>query len=78
MRLAPRVPDELPTRPGLRDGLIGTGFVLAPHGEPGRFCPPIRLFDQPLFASVSGSVTRTTPLLRLRSAVPVGHQVRVC
>lgn len=30
----------------------------------------------PLFTSVSGSTTRTTPSLRFRSAVPVGHQVR--
>jgi hypothetical protein len=33
----------------------------------------ISQIDQPLFASVFGSTTLTTPDLRVRWAVPVGH-----
>src|SRR5438105_4828449 len=71
------LPDRLPTRARLRDGLVGARLVLAPDLHAGRFRPVIRQLDQPLFSSVWGSLTRTIPLLRLRSAVPVGHQVRV-
>src|SRR5713226_3804010 len=77
VRLPPGLPDRLPTRARLRDGLVGPRLVLAPDGHAGRFRPAIGQLDHPLVCSVWGSVTRTMPLLRLRSAVPVGHQVRV-
>src|SRR5204862_7722010 len=69
VRLPPGLPDWLPTRARLRDGLVGSRLVLAPDGHAGRFCSAIGQLDQPLFSSVCGSVTRTPPLLRLRSAV---------
>ena len=77
MRLAQGLPDQLPTRPGVGDGLVRPRLILAVDGDPCRFRRAVRQLDQPLFASVCGSVTRTIPLLRLRSAVPVGHHVRV-
>jgi len=77
VRLPGRLADRLPARARLRDGLVGTGFILAPDRHPGRFGEPVRQLDEPLFSSVCGSTTRTTPALRLRCAVPVGHQVRV-
>ena len=61
----------------LRDRLVGPGLVLAPHWDPRCLRQPIGPLDQPLFTSVSGATTRTAPALRLRRAVPVGHQVRV-
>ena len=67
----------MPTGPRLGNRLIGPGFILAPELQTRGLSQPIRLVDQPLFCSVSGSVTVTTPALRLRCAVPVGHQVRV-
>src|SRR6266542_5787333 len=66
--------------PGLTrlwDGLVRTCFVLAPHGNADGFTNVVGEFDQPLFTSVCGSTTVTTPALRLRCAVPVGHHVRV-
>src|SRR5205085_8729003 len=37
----------------------------------------VRVLDQLFFAVASGSVTAATPALRLRTADPVGHHVRV-
>jgi hypothetical protein len=80
VRLTRRLPTRLPTLAWVRDGLVGAGLILAPErhcrllGLPIR---PVRLLDQPLFSSVRGSLTCTIPVLRLRWAVPVGHQVRV-
>ena len=77
VRLAHRVALRLPGLPWLWDGLVRTGLILAPQGDADRLGDPIGQVDQPLFASVFGSTTVTTPALRLRWAVPVGHQVRV-
>ena len=77
MRLAGWPSLGLPGLAGLRDGLIGAGLILAPQWDPYGFGNPVGQFDEPLFASVCGSTTVTTPVLRLRCAVPVGHQVRV-
>jgi hypothetical protein len=66
-----------PGRPRLWDRLIRPGFILAPYRHPSRLSQLIGRFNQLFFSSVCGSTTFTTPLLRLRWAVPVGHQVRV-
>src|SRR5207248_11498780 len=67
----------LPGLSGLWDGLIRAGLVLAPQRDAHRFGDAIGEVDQAPFSSVFGSTTVTTPDLRLRWAVPVGHQVRV-
>src|SRR6266571_6425925 len=60
---------RLPTRPRIGHRLIRTGLVLTPERQSHRFHPTIRLLDQPLFSSVRGSMTVTTPLWRTRWAV---------
>jgi hypothetical protein len=77
VRLERRLPDGRPRPPGLRDRLVWPGLVLAPERQTGRLGYPVREVDGPLFSSVWGSTTCTTPDLRFRCAVPVGHQVRV-
>jgi len=77
MRLTQRLALRLPGGAGLRDRLVGPGLILAPQRNTGRFCDAVGQIDQPLFCSVFGSVTVTTPALRLRGAVPVGPHVRV-
>ena len=67
--------------PGL--ALIGCGlkrasFVLGPDTQPQRFAKKVGVLNQVFFAVVSGSVTSITPALRLRVAVRVGHQERLC
>ena len=58
--------------------LTGLGrFVFAQHHQTHRFALRVGRFDQVFFASQSGSVTTTDPCLRLRTAVPVSHQVRL-
>jgi hypothetical protein len=52
-------------------------FVLAVHRDSRRLRSHVRLLDQPLFGSASGSTTGTIPALRWRRAVPVAHQARV-
>jgi len=61
----------------IRHRLIRPRLILAPDRNPRCFRTPVRQLDQPLFSSVCGSTTVTTPLLRTRCAVPVGHQVRL-
>ena len=77
MRLTNRLAFRPPGLTGLWDGLVRTGLILTPHGDTYGFGHSIGQFDEPLFTSVCGSTTVTTPALRFRSAVPVGHQVRV-
>src|SRR5579864_37757 len=76
-----RLPKWLALRsPGLtrlRDRLVRSGLILTPHGKAFSFSDVVGEFDEPLFSSVWGSMTVTTPVLRLRCAVPVGHHVRV-
>src|SRR4051812_34232458 len=66
MRLARRAADRCPPGARLRNGLVGAGLVLTPDREAGRFGQAVGHFDQPLFSSVCGSMTRTMPLLRFR------------
>ena len=77
MRLAAWFALWLPGLTRLRHRLIGASLILAPQWNAHRFGDVIGQVDQPLFVSVFGSTTVTTPDLRLRWAVPVGHQVRV-
>src|SRR5438128_7674267 len=77
MRLTNRLPLGPPGLTRLRNGLVRACLILAPHGNTYGFRDVVGEFDQPLFTSVCGSTTVTTPALRLRCAVPVGHQVRV-
>jgi len=69
---------RLPRLAFVGHGLERPGFVLGPNTQPQRFTEAIRIFNQVFFAVVSGSLTSTGPALRLRVAVPVGHQVRLC
>ena len=75
--LAPRASAGPPGLTWLRNGLVRASLILAPHGNTYRFSDLIGQLDEPLFTSVFGSTTVTTPALRLRWAVPVGHHVRV-
>lgn len=77
VRLPQRVAFRSPTRPRIGYRLIRSRLVLTPDGNARRFCPSICPLDQPLFSSVRGSTTVTTPLVRTRCAVPVGHQERL-
>src|SRR3954467_948314 len=61
----------------MRHGLKRPGFVLAPNGQPKLGAQCVGLLDQLFLAAASGSLTRTTPCLRLRIATPVSHQVRL-
>src|SRR4051795_12276502 len=76
VRVAGRVPGRAPLLPRVGDRLKGTGFVLAPHGQPQPLALGIGGLDQLFLGSVSGSVTVTVPDLRLRSTRPVAHQLR--
>src|SRR5205814_1185362 len=54
-------------------------LVLAPDLEPERLGGPIGALDQFFLGVAWGSVVTTIdPSRRLRRAVPVGHQVRLC
>ena len=60
-----------PVMTRIRDGLIGTRFIFAPHRQTQDLGNPIRPLNQLFFASASGSTTVTIPFLRLRSTCPV-------
>src|SRR5947209_1561874 len=77
MRLPSRIPLRCPALARIGHGAIRSCLVLIPQGDARRFRHPIGQLDQPLFCSVSGSTTVTTPLFRTRCAVPVGHQLLV-
>jgi hypothetical protein len=64
---------RMPVGAGIRNRLVGTGFVL---GIDRQHILGMRGFDQVFFAVASGSMTVKVPLLRLRMAVPVSHQLR--
>ncbi len=78
VREARRLAYRRPAPPGRGDRLGWPRFIVTPDRQAGGLPSPLRFVDGPLFPAVSGSTTRTTPSFRLRSAVPVGHQVRVC
>ena len=65
-----------PRFPAIGNGLEWPGFIFGPDAQAEGFAAAIGKLDQVFFPSVSGSVTSTTPSLRLRGTVPVLHQVR--
>src|SRR3954465_15719751 len=77
VRLGGRVLARLPGYAGMRHGLKRPRPVLAPDREPKLGAEHVGSLDQPLFTAASGSLTRTTPCLRLRITTPVSHQVRL-
>lgn len=77
MREASRPPGGLPRYAGTRNGLIGSGLILAPDWQSQRFTEAVGPLDQLFLGVASGSVMVTTvPFRRFRVAVPVWHQVR--
>ncbi len=78
MRRVLRVTFLLPGLTRIRCGLKRASVVLGPDTQPQRFPAAIGILNQVFFAVLSGSMTSTRPVLRLRVAVPVGHQVRLC
>src|SRR5438128_314885 len=77
MRLTNWLTLRPPGLTGLRNGLVRACLILTPHGNTYAFSDVVGEFDEPLFTSVCGSTTVTTPVLRFHCAVPVGHHVRV-
>src|SRR3954453_6510775 len=77
VRLLCRSPSWLPRHAGLWQGLERPRLVLTPNGQPQLGAPCVGLLDQLFLAVVSGSLTRTTPCLRVRITTPVSHQVRL-
>jgi hypothetical protein len=69
---------RLPGGTRLRDGLGGAGFIFIELPDPSRFCSLARELTPSFFSNVSRSETNTVPLVRVRRAEPVRHQVRVC
>src|SRR3954447_22690095 len=57
----------------MRHGLKRPRLVLTPNGQPQLDAPCVGLLDQLFFAAASGSLTRTTPCLRVRITTPVSH-----
>src|SRR5436190_21021834 len=74
MRLGGRVFARLPGYAGMRHGLERPRLVLAPDRQPKLGAEHVGSLDQPLFTAASGSLTRTTPCLRLHITTPVSHQ----
>jgi hypothetical protein len=77
VRLLCRPPSWLPRHAGLRQGLKRPGLVLTPDRQPELGAKRVGLLDQLFLAAASGSLTRTTPCLRVRITTPVSHQVRL-
>src|SRR6185503_182487 len=77
VRLLGRVFAQLPGYSGMRHGLKRPRLVLTPDREPKLSAQRVGLLDQLFLAKASGSLTRTTPCLRLRITTPVSHQVRL-
>ena len=67
-----------PTAARMRHRLERAGLVCAPDRQAKSGAERVGPLDQPLLAAASGSETVTTPSrLRLRTATPVSHQVRL-
>src|SRR5215203_7403267 len=77
VQLLGRVFARLPGYSGMRHGLKPSRLVLAPDRQPKLGAEHVGSLDQPLFTAASGSLTRTTPCLRLRITTLVSHQVRL-
>lgn len=78
VRLCGGVALRPPTAARVRHRLERAGLVFAPDRQAKSGAERVGPLDQPLFAAASGSETATTPSrLRLRTATPVSHQVRL-
>src|SRR3954454_21066940 len=77
VRLRRRSPSRLPRHTRMRHRLERAGLVLAPDREPKLRSQRGGLLNQLFLAIASGSLTRTTPCLRVRITTPVSHQVRL-
>src|SRR4051794_4526526 len=77
VRLRRRSPSRLLRHTRMRHRLERPGFVLAPDREPKLRAQDVGLLDQLFLAIALGSLTRTTPGLRVRITTPVSHQVRL-
>ena len=77
MRLPQGLSCFVPALPRLGLRVEGTRLSLRPHSDPQTLSSCLRFCNQLFFASVSGSTTVTTPLVRLRPACPVSPQLRV-
>src|SRR5215217_5803318 len=78
VRLACWLALHLPAGSGIGHGLKRSRLIEAPHRQTQLLALPVSAFDQVFLASASGStISTTSPLLRLRSTLPVSHQLRV-
>src|SRR3954468_22477602 len=77
VRLGGRLFARLPGYAGMGDGFKPPRLVLAPDRQPQLGAERVGSLDQPLFTAASGSLTRTTPCLRLRMAMPGSHHGRL-
>ena len=77
MRLPLGLPLAGPTLPWIGHRLKWPSLVGRPDRQTELFAGLVRLLDQLFLGAVSGSVTSTTPALRLRWTLPVSHQVRL-
>src|SRR3954452_10427164 len=77
VRLGCRLAARPPRHTGMRHRLERAGLVLTPDREPKLRPQHVGLLNQLFLAIVSGSLTRTTPCLRLRITTPGSHQVRL-
>jgi len=68
-----RVASRVPVGAGIGDRLVRAGLVF---GVDGQQVLAICRLDQVFLGEASGSCTTTVPLLRMRTAVPVSHQLR--
>jgi len=73
MRVTHRLSGRMPVSAGIGQRPVGPRFVLGPHRQ---LVLGVRCLDQVFFATASGSVTVTVPLFRVRTALPISHQLR--
>lgn len=73
MGIADRLPCRVPVGAGIGNRLIGASLVFGVYRQ---HILGIRRLNQVFFATASGSTTVTVPLFRLRTAVPISHQLR--
>jgi hypothetical protein len=70
---------RLPGGSRLGNGLIGTGFILAPDLYSQPFSRQVRSLNHRFFSGAEGAErSSTVPAVRLRTVVPVVPQVRLC
>jgi hypothetical protein len=75
VRLADWLAFWAPGCAGIGQCLERAGFVRTPEIQADACCRRVGLLNQLFLGAVSGSLTVSGPSLRMRSAVPVRHQV---